>query len=72
MAFIPDINGGERRSETKWRGRSMARISEGDVGVVLSALQLAFCSILVTSGDLACSDEGAKTPSSELYCIKVG
>jgi hypothetical protein len=50
----------------------MARLSEGDVGMVLSALQLAFCSILVTSGDLACSDDGSKTPLSELYCFKVG
>jgi hypothetical protein len=72
MASIPDINGGERSCETKWRVRSMARLSEGDVGVVLSALQLAFCSILLTSGYLACSDDGAKAPLSELYCIKLG
>jgi hypothetical protein len=34
MASIPGINGSERRSETKWRGQSMARLPEEDVGVV--------------------------------------
>jgi hypothetical protein len=72
MASIPDINGGERSSETKWSRRSMARLPEEDVGVVLSAFQLAFCSILVTFGHLADSDDGAKTLLSELCYIKVG
>jgi hypothetical protein len=72
MASILGINGSERRSETKWKGRSMARLPEEDVGVVLSSFQLAVCSIFVTFGHLVNSDDGPKTPLSELYYIKVG